>query len=95
MNKCILNGLWELKKMTMTDREKFIQHYVTLSTIRIIMSKLKKKEQPTEESLKKDVDVILKTRCRKLDQEAVTLLLDDLIQEAMLGGYVINDLLED
>ena len=30
--------------MSLSDREKFIQHYTTLSTIRIITNKLRKKK---------------------------------------------------
>jgi hypothetical protein len=85
--------------MTLSEREKFIQHYCTLSTIRIILRKWKKQNKiqivDEAEGLKKDVEAIRETRCRRLTEENVVGILDDLIEEAMLGGYVINDLLED
>lgn len=85
--------------MTLSERERFIQHYCTLSTIKIILKKWKKNDRIQLEDepydLQKDVKTIRNTRCRKLTDETVVNLLDDLVEEAMLGGYVLSDLLEN
>ena len=51
--------------MTLTEKEKFIQHYITISTIRILSRKMgiKTKEMLRDE-LDSDVDLIRQTRCR-------------------------------
>lgn len=85
--------------MTLSERERFIQHYCTLSIIKIILKKWKKNDRIQLEDepydLQKDVKTIRNTRCRKLTDETVVNLLDDLVEEAMLGGYVLSDLLEN
>lgn len=88
--------------MTLTEREKFIHHFITLSTLRIIGKRLDKegniemndKEIDISEEEKNDVAVILKTRCRKLTPKDVEEIFADLSEEALLGGSVINDLIK-
>jgi len=84
--------------MSLSDREKFIQHYTTLSTIRIITNKLRKKKLSDKQDaygLNKDLEAIRKTRCHRLSDDDIAKLLDDLVEEAMLGGYVLSNLMED
>jgi|TARA_R110000824_G_scaffold8714_1_gene39411 ribosome-interacting GTPase 1 len=89
--------------MTLTDREKFIHHFITLSTLRIIGKRINKDGVPIDinvedvnitEEEKHDVDIILKTRCRKLTPDDVRDIFEDLSEEALLGGSVINDLIK-
>tara|TARA_R110002020_G_scaffold233_4_gene1210 strand:+ start:2589 stop:2858 length:270 start_codon:yes stop_codon:yes gene_type:complete len=86
--------------MTLTEREKFIHHFVTLTTVRVILSKLAQGENDVNvynvlDKNSEDMTFIIKkiqeTRCRKLDDEQVKSLIDELVEEALLGGNIIND----
>jgi hypothetical protein len=81
--------------MTLTEKEKFIQHYITISTIRILSRKMgiKTKEMLRDE-LDSDVDLIRQTRCRKLTDEEISEIFEDMQEEALLGGGVLNDFLD-
>ena len=88
--------------MTLTERERFIHHFITLSTLRIIGSRYNKEGEKLEESdqveisaeEQNDIKVILSTRCRNLTSEDVREIFEDLSEEALLGGSVINDLMK-
>ena len=71
----------------LTEREKFIQHYVTLSTMRILAKRVAEGNIAPE-------SLIRKTRCRKISDEELEDLIEGLSQEALLGGSVLNDMLE-
>lgn len=94
--------------MTLTERERFIQHFSTISTMRVMMEKMEMLRNPspsffekelTEEERpsinKSDVMIIRKTRCRKLTSEEIHGLFEEMSEEALLGGNVINELIED
>ena len=85
----------------LTDREKFIQHYVTLTTLRLMCKRMAESKLRDEDLLevgnvdpRKDMELIRKTRCRKLSEEEVADLMEALSNEALLGGSVLNDMLE-
>lgn len=88
--------------MSLTERERFIHHFITLSTLRIIGSRYNKEGEQLEDSEKmsitaeeqNDIKVILSTRCRNLTNEDVKEIFEDLSEEALLGGSVINDLMK-
>tara|TARA_R110000824_G_scaffold72633_2_gene185287 strand:+ start:5976 stop:6245 length:270 start_codon:yes stop_codon:yes gene_type:complete len=86
--------------LVLSDREKFIHHFVTLTTVRVVLSKLADGEGGdvnVYSSFKDGDDMtfiikkIQETRCRKLKKEEIQLLIDDLVEEALLGGNIIND----
>jgi hypothetical protein len=92
--------------MTLNDRERFIQHYITITTLRTLVDRVKTGdisiaqlaridiESPnTPEINKHDVDVIWKNRCRKLTEKEIASLFEDLAEEALVGGSAINDML--
>jgi len=88
--------------LSLTERERFIHHFITLSTLRIIGSRYNKEGEQLEDSEKmsitaeeqNDIKVILSTRCRNLTNEDVKEIFEDLSEEALLGGSVINDLMK-
>lgn len=90
--------------MTLTERERFIQHFSTISTMRIMMEQMKRitSNQPTffsEEELalkgSEDVKAIRDTRCRNLEDEIISQLFEEMKEEALLGGGIIKGLLKD
>ena len=85
----------------LTEREKFIQHYVTLSTMRILAKRIAEGNIAPESLIdignvdsRSDIGLIRKTRCRKMSDEELEDLIEGLSQEALLGGSVLNDMLE-
>ena len=93
----------KLDKTELTEREKFIHHYVTLQTLRVMCKRFGEYDQiydpkdlqeianvdPT-----KDVEMIRKTRCRRLTDEDINEVMEGLTQEALLGGNIINDMID-
>ena len=84
--------------MTLTQRERFIQHYITISTIRILSKKLNIQSHMSKEMIKNeldgDIELIRETRCRKLTPEEIREIFTDMQEEALLGGNIINDFLD-
>tara|TARA_R110000824_G_scaffold192947_5_gene375213 strand:+ start:2097 stop:2348 length:252 start_codon:yes stop_codon:yes gene_type:complete len=83
--------------MTLTEREKFIHHFVTLTTVKVIHEHM---GEVTEENLalfdmKRIVKIIRDTRCRKMTEDDIEILLDQLSEEALVGGSIINDLIKN
>ena len=72
--------------MTLTQRERFIQHYITISTIRILSKKLNLQAHMSKEMIKDeldgDVELIRDTRCRKLSSEDIHKIFEDMQEEA-------------
>ena len=81
--------------MTLTEREKFIHHFVTLSTVKVIHEHMGMPNEADPFDMRKIVKIIRETRCRKLTQEEITALLDELSEEALVGGSIINDLVKN
>ena len=86
--------------MTLTDREKFIHHFITLTTVKVLLAKLSEGDSKSDvySSLNKDIDdmsfiikKIQETRCRKLSDDEIKGIVDDLMEEALLGGNIINE----
>tara|TARA_B110001454_G_C12323443_1_gene268788 strand:+ start:46 stop:321 length:276 start_codon:yes stop_codon:yes gene_type:complete len=88
--------------MTLSDREKFIQHYITITTLRTLVTKINSGDlslkalknmgmEGNKSQNKHDVEVIWKTRCRKLTQEGIHELFSELSEEALLGGSAVNE----
>jgi hypothetical protein len=46
------------------------------------------------DELDSDVDLIRQTRCRKLTDEEISEIFEDMQEEALLGGGVLNDFLD-
>ena len=82
--------------MTLTEREKFIHHFVTLSTVKVIHEHmgLDRVEDPSLD-MRKIVKVIRETRCRKIPEPEIEALLDELSEEALVGGSIVNDLIKN
>ena len=89
--------------MTLTERERFIQHFSTISTMRLMMEKFIvdtgsspyrffSKERHDMES---DLKAIRETRCRKLSDQDISDLFEELSEEALLGGSVLQEMLEE
>ena len=88
--------------MTLTERERFIQHFSTISTMRLMMEKyLQNSSSPTKffsderPDMQSDIQAIRKTRCRKLEDKDIAQLFEELSEEALLGGSVLNDMLDE
>ena len=93
----------KMDKTELTDRENFIHHYVPLQTLRVMCKRFAEYEQMYDpQDLRdiatvdpqKDVDMIRKTRCRKLTDQDIEEIMEGLTQEALLGGNVLNDMIE-
>jgi len=93
----------KMDKTELTDREKFIHHYVTLQTLRVMCKRFSEYEQMYDPKdlqeiasvdPQKDVDMIRKTRCRRLTDEDISGIMEGLTQEALLGGNVLNDMMD-
>jgi hypothetical protein len=92
----------KMDKTELTDREKFIHHYVTLQTLRVMCKRFSEYEQIDPKDLRdiatvdpqKDVEMIRKTRCRRLTDENISEIMEGLTQEALLGGNIINDMID-
>ena len=96
MKFCTVNGQLEIKKL-LSDREKFIHHFVTLTTVKIIHNKInydRDFEGQNEEEVQRIVRIIRETRCRHLRDDEVEILLDELRDEALCGGTTINQFIK-
>ena len=45
--------------------------------------------------MRKIVKIIRETRCRKMTEDDIEILLDQLSEEALVGGSIINDLIKN
>ncbi len=86
--------------MPLTEREKFIHHFITLTTVKVLLAKLADGDNKSNiyASLENDLDdmgfmvkKIKETRCRKLDDDEIKEIIDDLMEEALLGGNIVNE----
>ena len=91
------------KDMTeLSEREKFIHHYVTLQTLRVMCNRFAAYERADFKALKnianvdpeKDITTIRNTRCRRLTDKEISELMEGLTQEALLGGSILNKLID-
>ena len=80
--------------MTLTEREKFIHHFVTLSTVKVIHENMGHLGEDNPFDMRKIVKIIRETRCRKMTEDDIEILLDQLSEEALVGGSIINDLIK-
>ncbi len=81
--------------MTLTEREKFIHHFVTLSTVKVIHENMGHLGEDNPFDMRKIVKIIRETRCRKMTEDDIEILLDQLSEEALVGGSIINDLIKN
>lgn len=80
--------------MTLTEREKFIIHFIGITTMRNFLKEMYfENDQSLMEKkiIQKDVDIILSTRCRKLKKEEVSSILEDIYMETLVGAPIINE----
>jgi len=89
--------------MTLSERERFIQHFSTISTMGLLIEKfaIEKGSSPSKffsdkrPDMDSDLNAIRKTRCRRLTDEDIASLFDDLSEEALLGGSVLQEMLDE
>ena len=90
--------------MSLTERERFIQHYITITTLRTLVDRIKMGDLTVKHLMemsmdnsknlgKRDVDIIWKNRCRSLSKEDLDDIFESLAEEALIGGSAINDML--
>ena len=90
--------------MSLTERERFIQHYITITTLRTLVDRIKMGDLTVKHLMemsmdnsknlgKRDVDIICKNRCRSLSREDLDDIFESLAEEALIGGTAINDML--
>ncbi len=90
--------------MSLTERERFIQHYITITTLRTLVDRIKMGDLTVKHLMemsmdnsknlgKRDVDIIWKNRCRSLSREDLDDIFESLAEEALIGGTAINDML--
>ena len=90
--------------MSLTERERFIQHYITITTLRTLVDRIKMGDLTVQHLMsmsmdnnknlgKRDVDIIWKNRCRSLSREDLDDIFESLAEEALIGGTAINDML--
>ena len=70
--------------MTLTEREKFIYHCATLMTMNI----MSKEFNLVPINVKKLIDLIKNNRCRKLTEENLDKIYDDIEEEVLLSNTV-------
>ena len=70
--------------MTLTEREKFIYHCATLMTMKI----MSKEFNLVPINVKKLIDLIKNNRCRKLTEENLDKIYDDIEEEVLLSNTV-------
>ena len=70
--------------MTLTEREKFIYHCTTLMTMKI----MSKEFNLVPINVKKLIDLIKNNRCRKLTEENLDKIYDDIEEEVLLSNTV-------
>tara|TARA_R110002020_G_scaffold6986_2_gene29486 strand:+ start:3370 stop:3645 length:276 start_codon:yes stop_codon:yes gene_type:complete len=90
--------------MSLSERERFIQHYITITTLRTLVDRIKMGDLTVQHLMsmsmennknlgKRDVDIIWKNRCRSLSKEDLDDIFESLAEEALIGGSAINDML--
>ena len=90
--------------MTLNERERFIQHYITITTLRTLVDRIMMGDLTVQHLMemsmdnsrnlgKRDVDIIWKNRCRNLTRDDLDKIFEDLSEEALIGGSAINDML--
>ena len=90
--------------MSLTERERFIQHYITITTLRTLVDRIKMGDLTVKHLMemsmdnsknlgKRDDDIILKNTCRSLSREELDDIFESLAEEALIGGTAINDML--
>ena len=90
--------------MSLSERERFIQHYITNTTLRTLVDRIKMGDLTVQHLMsmsmennknlgKRDVDIIWKNRCRSLSKEDLDDIFESLAEEALIGGSAINDML--
>ena len=90
--------------MSLSERERFIQHYITITTLRTLVDRIKMGDLTVQHLMsmsmennknlgKRDVDIIWKNRCRSLSKEDLDDIFESLAEEALIGGTAINDML--
>ena len=90
--------------MSLTERERFIQHYITITTLRTLVDRIKMGDLTVKHLMemsmdnsknlgKRDVDIIWKNRCRSLSREDLDDIFESLAEESLIGRTAINDML--
>ena len=90
--------------MSLTERERFIQHYITITTLRTLVDRIKMGDLTVKHLMemsmdnsknlgKRDVDIIWKNRCRSLSREDLDDIFESLAEAALIGGTAITDML--
>jgi hypothetical protein len=70
--------------MTFSEREKFIYHCATLMTMKI----MSKEFNLVPINVQKLIDLIKNNRCRKLTEESLDKIYDDIEEEVLLSNTV-------
>jgi hypothetical protein len=73
--------------MTFTDRERFIYHSATLMTLEIMGSRKSKRRTV---DLHKFLDLIRNNRCRKLTNDDIDEIYNDIEEEVLLSNAVYD-----